>query len=65
MNYLALYVIAELDDFVFEAHKDSELSKEMVENTDGKYNSLYTVETSTSKFAGRLPKNILQRFPGI
>ena len=49
MNFLALLVIAEIDDFFFEAHSPEELGRKMVHNEDGEYDELYRIETTTSK----------------
>ena len=51
MNFLALAVIAELDDFFFIAHGENELGKKMVLNEDKEYTDLYKIETTTSKDA--------------
>jgi hypothetical protein len=48
MNFLALAVIAELDDFFFIAHGKNELGKRMVLNEDGEFTDLYKIETTTS-----------------
>ena len=48
MNFLALAVIAELDDFFFIAHGKHELGKKMVLDEDDKYANLYKIETTTS-----------------
>ena len=51
MNFLALAVIADLDDFFFTAHGENELGKRMVKNDDGEYTDLYKIETTTSRDA--------------
>ena len=48
MNFLALAVIAELDDMFFAVHGSKEIGVEMVKNEDGQYDELYTIETTTS-----------------
>lgn len=48
MNFLALAVIADLDDMFFKVHGSSEIGVEMVKNEENKYDELYTIETTTS-----------------
>ena len=48
MNFLALEVIAQLDDYFFVAHGNSELGKVMVLNADEQYSDLYKIEVTTS-----------------
>ena len=51
MNFLALAVIAELDDYFFIAHGKSELGKRMVMNEDEEFTDLFKIETTTSRDA--------------
>ena len=51
MNFLALAVIAEMDDFFYQIHDADEIGVKMVENQGGLYNHLYTIETTTSQDA--------------
>ena len=50
MNYLALTVVAELDDFMYQAHNKLELAKKIVDESqgDGDYRGCFIVETTTS-----------------
>ena len=56
MNFLALLVISEIDDFFFDSHVADELGKKMVLNADKEYDSLYRIETTTSRRAKRSSK---------
>ena len=51
MNFLALAVITEMDDFFYQIHDADEIGVKMVENQGGLYNHLYTIETTTSQDA--------------
>ena len=53
MDFLALAVIAELDDFFFTSHNPKELGKKMVVNENEEYGDLYKIETTTSIDAGQ------------
>jgi hypothetical protein len=53
MNFLALAVIAELDDFFFTSHGQKELGKRMVINDEDEFGDLYKIETTTSIDAGQ------------
>lgn len=48
MNFLALEVIADLDDIFFAVHSGDEIGVQMVLNEDGLYDKLLTIETTTS-----------------
>ena len=48
MNFLALAVIAELDNMFFAVHGSGEVGVEMVKNEKGLYDELITKETTTS-----------------
>jgi len=54
MDFLALYVIAELDDYVFEAHSPDDLSVRIVTNIDeGDKEDLFKIETTSSRFGSK------------
>ena len=51
MNFLALVIIAEIDDYFFEAHGKIRC-KQMVQEQDETFASLYEIQTTTSIDAG-------------
>ena len=51
MNFLALMVIAELDDYFYVAHGYI-LPKQMVQHQDSTYAQLYMIHTTSSVNAG-------------
>ena len=58
MNFLALAVIAELDDYFYAIHDEDEFGVKMVRNKGGAYDSLYTIETTTSDDAEMNTKDL-------
>lgn len=58
MDFLALYVIAELDDYVFEAHSPDDLSVRIVTDIDGgNKEDLFKIETTSSKFGSKFEED--------
>ena len=58
MDFLALYVIAELDDYVFEAHSPDDLSVRIVTDIDeGDKEDLFKIETTSSRFGSKFEED--------
>ena len=51
INFLALLVISELDNFFYAAHGVQEFGKRIVLKSQAEYKELFTIETTTSSFA--------------
>ena len=65
MNFLALTVVADLDDYMFSAHSDTELAKKIVLDEDKEYEGCFTVESTSSSKAGQYGDGDLNKFePG-
>ena len=62
MNFLALTVVADLDDYMFGAHSDSELAKRIVMDEDKEYEGCFVVESTSSSKARKKAKSELNKF---
>ena len=56
MNFLALKVVSEIDDYFYSTHRDS-VCKDIIENLDGIWKYLFKIQTTTSKDAGWWERN--------
>ena len=55
IDFLALYVITELDDYVFKVHSPDDLSLRIVTDiNEGKLKELFRIETTSSRFGGQI-----------
>ena len=66
MDFLALMVIADFDNFFYAEHSSaSEISKKIVELKDDEYGDMFTIQMSSSRDAQKYPPKTAAQFAAV